>query len=97
VDCSKIGSQEYVVDKDSINQINLLIKKIPITIDYDVEEPSTYNPLSQGAGVLFSIIQFISLRHPLAFYGLPGIALLIVSSVFINNTLELFQATRYRL
>jgi glycosyltransferase involved in cell wall biosynthesis len=74
---------------------NLLIKEIPITIDYNVEEPSTYNPLSQGAGVLFSIIQFISLRHPLAFYGLPGIALLIISSVFINNTLELFHATRY--
>jgi glycosyltransferase involved in cell wall biosynthesis len=74
---------------------NLLIKEVPITVSYEVINASTHNPISHGFGVLYTVIQFISLRHPLAFYGLPGIALLVVAGVFMNNALELFSATRY--
>jgi glycosyltransferase involved in cell wall biosynthesis len=73
----------------------LTIKEVPITINYDVDSPSTHNFLSHGIGVLFSVIHFISLRHPLVFYGLPGVALLIVSGIFAYNALELFSATRF--
>jgi glycosyltransferase involved in cell wall biosynthesis len=74
---------------------NLTIKEVPITINYDIKNTSTHNFLSHGMRVLFSIIQFISLRHPLIFYGLPGIALLAVSGYFAYNALELFSATRF--
>ena len=37
----------------------------------------------------------MSLRHPLAFYGLPGIVLLGVSALFLKNALNLFSATGY--
>jgi glycosyltransferase involved in cell wall biosynthesis len=74
---------------------NLSIKEIPITINYDVDNPSTHNFLSHGVSVLFSVIHFVSLRHPLVFYGLPGILLLIVSGYFAYNSLELFSTTRF--
>jgi glycosyltransferase involved in cell wall biosynthesis len=74
---------------------NLTIKEVPITINYDVNRSSTHNFLSHGIGVLFSVLQFISLRHPLIFYGLPGIASLIVSGIFAYSSLELFSATRF--
>ena len=74
---------------------NLVIKEVPVTIVYNVENPSTMNPILQGAEVSYSIIHFISLRHPLAFYGLPGVILLLVATVLTYNTLELFDATRY--
>jgi glycosyltransferase involved in cell wall biosynthesis len=74
---------------------NLMVKEVPVTIIYNVEKPSTMNPLLQGAEVSYSIIHFISLRHPLAFYGLPGVILLLVATVLMYNTLELFDATRY--
>lgn len=74
---------------------NLSIKEVPITITYDVEEASTHNPVSHGLGVLSAVIRFISIRHPLAFYGLPGIALLAVAGLFMTNALELFSTTRY--
>jgi hypothetical protein len=45
--------------------------------------------------VLFSVLQFISLRHPLIFYGLPGIASLIVSGIFAFNALDYFSSWRY--
>jgi len=74
---------------------NLLIKEIPISINYDVENPSTYDPTSHGVGVLYSVIQYISLRHPLAFYGLPGIALLIGAIAFLNYGLMVYGSYRH--
>ena len=73
----------------------LSITEVPITISYDVDKSSTHNFLSHGVGVLFSVIQFISLRHPLIFYGIPGVSLLIVSGYFAYNALELFSTTRF--
>jgi glycosyltransferase involved in cell wall biosynthesis len=74
---------------------NMLIKEVPVTIEYNVKNPSTHNPLSHGIGTLYSIMQFISLRHPLAFYGIPGIILLAISGLFIYTQLDLYSATKY--
>jgi glycosyltransferase involved in cell wall biosynthesis len=74
---------------------SLRIKEVPITVNYDVERPSTHNPITHGIGVLYSLVQFISLRHPLAFYGLPGVVLLMVAAVFTSKALELFSESRY--
>jgi glycosyltransferase involved in cell wall biosynthesis len=73
----------------------LLTTEVPITISYDVKDTSTHNAISHGVGVLYSVLQFISLRHPLVFYGLPGIALLGVAAFFLKNVLHLFSTTGY--
>lgn len=73
----------------------LMIKEVPITINYEVQNGSTHNPLSHGMGVVYTVMQFISLRHPLAFYSLPGIVMLIVAAFYMNNAMELYSATRY--
>lgn len=74
---------------------NLLIKEVPITVRYDVEDTSTHNPISHGLGIVTTIIRFASLRHPLLFYGLPGVAFLIVAGYFMFSSLELFSETRF--
>ena len=74
---------------------NLTIKEVPITVTYDVEDASTHSPISHGASVMNSVIQFISLRHPLSFYGLTGIVCLIMGISFMSVALELFSRTRY--
>lgn len=76
-------------------QKNLSVKEVPITVRYDVEGLSSQNPLLHGAGLLFTLMQFISLRHPLASYGVPGIALLIVAAVFANIALDLLSKNGY--
>jgi glycosyltransferase involved in cell wall biosynthesis len=73
----------------------LNITEVPVSISYDVENSSTHNFLSHGIAVLFSVIQFISLRHPLLFYGLPGIVLVATSGYFAFNSLELFSSARF--
>jgi glycosyltransferase involved in cell wall biosynthesis len=74
---------------------NLQIKEVPVSVDYDIQDRSTHNPLSHGVGVLYSIIQFISLRHPLAFYGLPGIILLITAVAFLNYGMMVYGSYRH--
>ena len=69
--------------------------EVPITVRYDLKDTSTHNPITHGIGVLYSVFQFVSLRHPLAFYGLPGIVLLIIAAFFMRNALNLFSNTGY--
>jgi glycosyltransferase involved in cell wall biosynthesis len=76
-------------------QKNLTIKEVPITVRYDLEGTSSQNPLLHGAGLVFTLLQFISLRHPLASYGLPAIVLLIVAAVFTNIALDLYSKNGY--
>lgn len=74
---------------------NLLTTEVPITVNYENYDTSTHNPISHGIGVLYSVMQFISLRHPLAFYGLPGIVLLGIAALFMKNALNLFSTSGY--
>lgn len=69
--------------------------EVPITIKYDVKGTSTHNPIRHGIGVLYSVFHFISLRHPFAFYGIPGIVLLGIGAYFMKNALDLYSATKY--
>src|SRR4030095_15449846 len=73
----------------------LLTTEVPITVKYDLKDTSTHNPLTHGIRVLYSVFQFISLRHPLAFYGLPGLVLLGISAFIMRNALNLFSKTGY--
>jgi glycosyltransferase involved in cell wall biosynthesis len=76
-------------------QKNLTIKEVPITVRYDVEGTSSQNPLLHGARLASTLVQFISLRHPLASYGIPGIVLLVIAAVFTNTALDLFSKNGY--
>lgn len=77
------------------NENDLRVNEVPISVSYDMKRSSTSNPLKHGIEVLFSVIQYISLRRPLLFYGLPGIVLLLCATYFTTNALELFSSTRY--
>ena len=69
------------------------ITEIPIKISYE-GDTSTHHPVSHGASVTLSTLKFISIEHPLKFYGIPGLAFLIVGLFFTVWTLQLFSETR---
>jgi len=73
----------------------LPMTEVPITVRYDMKDRSTHNPITHGISVSYSVFQFISLRHPLAFYGVPGIVLLGIAAYFMKNALDLFAKTEY--
>ena len=75
-------------------EYGLKIKEIPIKINYDVEKPSTHNPIYHGLDVVLSTVKHLSIRHPLLFYGVPGLLALLVATVFWVWTFQIFAATR---
>ena len=75
------------------NKIGLRIKEVPVTILYG-GDTSTHNPISHGASVILSTMKFISIEHPLKFYGTPGIIFLTIGLFFIVWTIQAFTETR---
>ena len=71
----------------------LKIVEVPIIILYD-GDTSTHNPISHGSSVLISTLKFISMEHPLKFYGIPGFVFLLIGSGFLIFTINLFTETR---
>jgi glycosyltransferase involved in cell wall biosynthesis len=76
-------------------QENLSITEVPVTVNYNIENTSTHNSLSHGMSIIYSIMQFVIIKHPMLFIGLPGLALMMISAVLISQALDLFATTRY--
>jgi glycosyltransferase involved in cell wall biosynthesis len=71
----------------------LKIVEVPIMILYH-GDTSTHNPISHGSSVLISTLKFISMEHPLKFYGIPGFVFVSIGLIFLIYTVHLFTATR---
>ena len=76
-----------------VNKSGFRFKEVPITILYG-GETSTHNSVSHGVSVILSTMKFISIEHPLKFYGIPGIIFLAIGLFFIVWTIQAFTATR---
>jgi len=72
-----------------ISNKDLTIFEVPIEVSYD-GETSKHNFLSHGTSVLGNTLKFISVKHPMLFYGLPGIALLISGTILGYHFLETY-------
>ena len=75
------------------NNKKFRIIEVPITILYE-GDTSTHNAVSHGASVILSTMKFISIEHPLKFYGIPGIIFLVIGLFFVVWTIQEFTATR---
>jgi len=71
----------------------LRITEVPITVLYE-GDTSTHNPASHGISVILSTMKFISIEHPLKFYGIPGLILLSIGLFFTVWTIQIFTETR---
>jgi glycosyltransferase involved in cell wall biosynthesis len=69
------------------------IKEVSITVLYE-GDTSTHHPVSHGISVVLSTMKFISIEHPLKFYGIPGMIFLVIGLFFIVWTLQIFTETR---
>ena len=58
----------------------LKIVEVPIVISYDSID-SKSKAVPHGIAVLMNVLKYMSIKHPIASYGLPGVVLLIVGSI----------------
>jgi hypothetical protein len=54
----------------------LKILEVPVKVSYSAPRPSKHTPLYHALQVLSGALKFASIRHPLIFYGAPGLTLL---------------------
>jgi len=57
-----------------ISDHHLKVAEVPIQVRYDIKGTSSKDPVSHGIEVLMNIVRLISLRRPLVFFGIPGLA-----------------------
>ena len=69
------------------------IFEVPITISY---EGSTHSqePISHGTSVIMSTIKHVAIERPLLYYGVSGLAFLIVGLIFGAWTLQIYSEER---
>ena len=66
------------------------ITEVPIKILYEGKNTSTHNPISHGTSVLLSTIKYTSIEHPLKFYGVPAVILMIIGFSFTVWSIQLY-------
>ena len=71
------------------NKKSLRIMEVAITILYE-GKTSTHNPMSHGISVMLSTMKFISIEHPLKFYGIPGLIFLLTGFIFIIWAIQIY-------
>jgi glycosyltransferase involved in cell wall biosynthesis len=75
---------------------NLKISEEKVTVIYDTGgRTSTKNPLSHFTIVLTSILEIITINHPLRYLGIPGVLFLIVGAILSISVITIFNDTRY--
>ena len=66
------------------------VAEVPISVKYDVEKPSTQNPISHGLSVLGTIVGLVGYRRPLISFGVPGFILTFIGCIaFLISVTEL--------
>ena len=86
-----MGVSNEILMKSSKNGFK--IAEVPIVVSYE-GDTSTQNPISHGGSVILSTLKFISIEHPLKFYGIPGLIFLTIGLIFTMITIQGFTETR---
>jgi len=63
-----------------ISNRGLSVAEVPITISYN-GDTSKQQSVPHGVSVLMNTIKYVSIRHPIQFYGIPGLALIVAGIV----------------
>lgn len=70
-----------------ISNKGLSLAEVPITVSYD-GETSQQHAVSHGASVFANTLKYVSIRHPLQFYGIPAVILLTIGTILGANFLD---------
>lgn len=74
-------------------QCNLTIEEAPIDVRYEGIDGQTYNPLHHGLAVVLFILRLVRDKHPLLFFGVPGLLLTIAGTLYGLNGILIYQNT----
>ncbi len=73
---------------------NLKIEEAGIVTRYDGIHVSSTGPIRHGLDVINSIIRLVSQKHPILFFGAPGLFFFTASVLFFLRALDVFNSTK---
>lgn len=74
-----MGASTEIIFKAQLNKLTMA--EVPITVTYG-KDSSSQNPVPHGIDVIMSTFKFVSIDHPLLFYGVPGFVSMILAIYF---------------
>jgi glycosyltransferase involved in cell wall biosynthesis len=77
-----------------ISNKGLSIAEVPIDISYG-DDTSEHNSVSHGVTVMMNTIKYVSIKHPMKFYGIPGISLTVLGIIFGLLFLDEYLKTEF--
>lgn len=86
-----IGIESEIVSEATAK--DLALTEVPINVRYQGIDGQTYNPLQHGLTVVLFILQLVRDRHPLLFFGVPGVVLLLFGGGLGGQTALIYQST----
>ena len=72
---------------------DLTITEVPIDVRYEGVDGQTFNPFRHGVSVAVFTLQLIRDRHPLLFFGVPGILMIGAGVILGLNAMTIYQQT----
>lgn len=86
-----IGVESEMID--SAAQHDLTMEEVPINVRYEGIDGQTYHPLHHGLTVVTFVLQLVRDRHPLLFFGVPGLVLMIAGALYGIDGILIYRAT----
>ncbi|WP_235853593.1 glycosyltransferase family 2 protein [Halosimplex salinum] len=91
VTTDNFGVETEMIDLASQNDLEIVEE--PIEARYEGIDGQTQNPLRHGLTVVAFILQLVRDRHPLLFFGLPGLALLVIGAYYGLDAVVIYRST----
>lgn len=70
-----------------LSDLHMRFGEVSINVRYDLEDTSAKTPVGLGLNLLGGIIQTISIKRPLLFFGLPGFVIAVIGAVLSYQAL----------
>lgn len=86
-----IGTETEMTDCALRN--DLTVEEVPVSVRYDGIDGQTYNPFKHGFIVVNFALGLVRDRHPLLFFGIPGLLLVFVGGLYGTQALLIYSTT----
>lgn len=76
----------------SVADNGLTVEEVPIAVNYDVPNPNSANSVFHGVRVVDTFLRIVRDRHPLLFFGVPGLVLTVFGLLYGAWTVSIYQS-----
>jgi glycosyltransferase involved in cell wall biosynthesis len=96
VDALALRTNGFGIETEMIDvaiRAGLTIREEPIDVKYDGIDGQTYSPFRHGLTVVRFVLGLMRDRHPLVFFGIPGVVLIIAGVLYGLDAVYVYQIT----